>query len=150
MINEESVMKMSMSQLNALRNELDLDISQKLCKTDLRKEIILRLEWIGKQTLMKAHTTSSWVPPCSNSQRANFSKFVSVNKGMNIIPEESVLSLSADENWNKLKMEIDTLKAENYKLMSSLQKSEGLRRDMEKSLIILLMSMGPMMDWRES
>ena len=58
--NIEQVKELSMSQLNALGNELNLDTSQTICKADRQKEIIFRLEWIGKQSMVKAHATSSW------------------------------------------------------------------------------------------
>ena len=86
---------------------------------------------MGKQSFLKAHTTSSWVPPLSNPQARNFSKLVSVNRTVNIVSEGWAHSSLTGQNKNKLKMENDKLKAENHKLTSSLVKSESLRRNME-------------------
>ena len=53
---------------------------------------------------------------------------------MNIVPDESVHLSLADQNREKLMMEINNLKAENYKLRTSLQESESLWREIENKM----------------
>ena len=62
-VNKERLEELSMSQLKALGEELQLEVSKKHSKKDLLGQIIFRLEEFGKQSSMKAHDTSPLVQP---------------------------------------------------------------------------------------
>ena len=62
-VNEKRVMEMSLNQLLDLGNKIGIVFPQKESIAERQKQTIFRLEWLRKQSIVKAHSTSSWVPP---------------------------------------------------------------------------------------
>ena len=127
-------MDMSINQLVNLGNDINLDASQICSKEEYHKQIILRLEWLEKQTVVKSKVLFPWVPPDVNARKSKATHVVSVNRALNIKPEKTISSLGERFEGSKLRLEFEALKAENSKLLSRLKRSENRRIEMEKKL----------------
>ena len=96
------------------------------------QKIICRLDWIARSSIEKSANASAWAPPPVNLysgkdpivQTAPVQPHVPVNNKPSI---EQAAGIS-------LKKEIETLRAENLRLRSNLQKSETRRREIEIKL----------------
>ena len=133
-VDEGSVRGMSIDQLVDLGKEIDLHFYQDLSKEERQKQIILRLEWLGKRSIVKANATSAWIPPDVNLGKTHDAHVVSVNSTIHIQPENNVPMSGNLSQESCLSTVIQALKAENSKLMASLKKSESLRMGIEKKL----------------
>ena len=62
-VNEKKVRVMSIDQLIDLGNKIGLVFPQKGSMAERQRQTIFRLEWLGKQTVLKNLGAMSWVPP---------------------------------------------------------------------------------------
>ena len=132
-VNGRKVMDMSLNQLTALGKEKNLDISPECSIRDRQQQSILRLEWLGKRSILKAPITSAWAPPVAKADRENPGLILSVNSTVNIIPEVGLPhSVSDPSIVSELKRQFEVLKTENSRLLDSLKESESLRQELEK------------------
>ena len=133
-VNEMRVREMTRVQLIDLGNKIGLVFPQKGSIAELQKQTIFRLEWLGKQSVLKDHAALSWVPPVIELDKPQKAKGLSA-KSVIIKPVSRVpLLLDKLREDRKVQGVLDALRAENAKLLDRLEKSESFRREMEKKL----------------
>ena len=133
-VNEKRVMEMSLNQLLDLGNKIGIVFPQKGSIAERQKQTIFRLEWLRKQSIVKAHSTSSWVPPKLGTDKTQMAQCFSENKIS--MQQKTILSPSLKKQSSKSKAwrEVEVLRAENARLLSRLKKSESLRREIMRKL----------------
>ena len=132
-VNENKVRNLSLNQLIALGKEIDLDISPECSIMDRQEQTLLRLEWLGKRSILKAPLTSAWAPPMTMADRDSPALMCSVNSTVNFNPEVRFPQYVPDPSIiGELRRKFEVLKTENSRLLDSLEKSESLRLELER------------------
>ena len=149
-MNEVGVANLSMSQLRKLGENLNLSFTSEIRKADLEGKIICRLEWLARSSYEKLNSASGWDPP---SEKVLCSSKVSLDKsscGARSPHVTDTLFPSKEQSEGRcLQKVIESLRAENNNLKSSLQKSESRRREIEIKLNQVCFKGGLESRWQE-